>query len=198
MRAKKTQTNIRQEQITEAALQIISVDGINALSIARIAESVGIVPSAVYRHFNSKEDVLDNVLQHIGIRLQKNVAEAKKESKESLECLKSIMMRHVKMAEENRAIPHVVFSDMFYAGNPDRKAMLNSVITGYLQQIQKIVKQGQKEEKIHKDTDPETASVLFLGAIMPAVVLWNVSEGKFDIEGHVKKAWKNFKRSITP
>jgi len=59
MRAQKTETEVRQEQIIEAALELIGAEGVGALNIAGIAEQVGIVPSALYRHFKSKDVVLD-------------------------------------------------------------------------------------------------------------------------------------------
>ncbi|MBU4318002.1 MAG: TetR/AcrR family transcriptional regulator [Proteobacteria bacterium] len=198
MRAKKTNTEVRQEQIEQAALHLIGTDGIHSLSISRIAESVGIVPSAVYRHFKSKEDVLDLVLKHIGERLVNNVAAARKESADSVDCLKSLMIRHAGMLEENRAIPHVIFSDSFYTGNPDRKGMVKNVIFNYLAKIEDIIQQGQEMKNIRKEIDAKTLSVMFLGMVLPAAVLWNVSDGKFDISEHVTKAWPAFKRSILP
>ena len=39
MRAPKINTEIRQEQIAEAAIELIAAEGVNSLSIAGIAES---------------------------------------------------------------------------------------------------------------------------------------------------------------
>ena len=61
MRAPKVNTEIRQEQIAEAAIELIAAEGVNSLSIAGIAERVGIVPSAFYRHYKSKDEVLDAI-----------------------------------------------------------------------------------------------------------------------------------------
>lgn len=198
MRAKKTPTEVRQDQIAEAAFHLISTSGIHSLSISKIAENVGIAPSAVYRHFKGKEDVIDMALQQIGKRLMSNIDAAERESEDSIEFLYSLMLRHAHMLEENRAIPHVVFSDSLYAGSPDRKAMVNRVITSYLESIEEVIRQGQEKKNIRTDIEAKTISVMFLGMILPAAVLWNVSEGGFDIMGHVKNAWPAFKRCILP
>ena len=198
MRAKKTPTDIRQEQIAEAALGLIAEEGINSLNMTKIGNRVGIVPSALYRHFKSKEDVLDEVLQLIGKKLLTNVAAAMAAHDDCVERLHHLILRHAEMIEANRAIPHVVFSDSFYAGHPERKAMVNNIITGYLKKIAGIIRQGRQKGKIRNDADPKTLAVMFLGMILPAVVLWNVSEGKYDIGKHVKNAWPAFKRAILP
>ncbi|MFA5159242.1 MAG: TetR/AcrR family transcriptional regulator [Candidatus Omnitrophota bacterium] len=196
MRAQKIETEARQEQIIEAALELIGADGVNALSIAGIAERVGIVPSALYRHFKSKDDVLDAVLELIRTRLLANVTQVREETPDALPRLKSLLMRQVRMLSENRAIPHVVFSDGIYTGHPERKAKVATIITSYLCKIQKIVEEGIQDGSIRRDVVPTTASVMFLGMILPAAILRNVSEGGFDVIAHAQNAWPAFVRCI--
>lgn len=196
MRAQKTETQLRQEQIVQAALELIGTEGVHALSIVGIAERVGIVPSAFYRHFKSKDDVLEAVLELLRKRLLAIVAQTRKESPEAVQRLKSLMNRHARMLSENRAIPHVVFSDGIYTGHPERKAKVAQVITGYINKIMEIVKEGQEEGTIREDLVPMTVAIMFLGMILPAAVLWNVSEGRFDMIAHVENAWQAFARCI--
>ena len=132
MRAQKTNTDIRQEQIVEAALELIGENGVYALSISGIAERVGIVPSALYRHFKSKDDVLDAILELLRKRLMGNVERVREESSEAMQRLKLILNRHARMLSENRAIPFVVFSDGIYTGHSERKAMVARIIMIYL------------------------------------------------------------------
>ena len=196
MRAQKTNTDIRQEQIVEAALELIGENGVYALSISGIAERVGIVPSALYRHFKSKDDVLDAILELLRKRLMGNVERVREESSEAMQRLKLLLNRHARMLSENRAIPFVVFSDGIYTGHSERKDRVAQIITGYLREIQKIIEDGCQEGSIRKDIDTHTAALMFLGMIFPAAVLRNVTEGRFDMINHVEKAWPAFARSI--
>jgi AcrR family transcriptional regulator len=196
MRAQKTETELRKEQIVEAALDLIGAEGAYALNIAGIAERVGIVPSALYRHFKSKDDVLDALLEFLRIRLLGNVAQVMEETPDALQRLKSLLMRHARMLSENRAIPHIVFSDGIYSGHLERKAKVAEIITTYLGMIQKIVEEGRLDGSIRKDVVPTTASVMFLGIILPAAVLWNLTEGRFDMIAHAENAWPAFVRFI--
>lgn len=196
MRAQKIETDTRQEQIVMAALDLIGTNGISALSIAGIADRVGIVPSALYRHFKSKDDVLDAVLDLLKKRLLKNVIQAKKQTKQALPRLKSLLMRHARMLSENRAIPYVVFSDGIYTGRPERKVKVAEMLMTYISRIQKIIEQGIKDGSIRSDVVPSTAAVMLLGVILPGAVLWNISEGNFDMVAHVENAWPAFARCI--
>jgi AcrR family transcriptional regulator len=196
MPAPKTQTLQRQEQITQAALDLINDSGVTGLSIAGIARRVGIVPSALYRHFTSKDAVIDAVLDLIQQRLLANVAHVRDQTQVPLQQLKLLFTRHTAMLSENRAIPHVVFSDAVYCGQPGRRARVANIITTYLKEVETIITSGRQDGTIRKDVVPATAALMFLGMIMPAAVLWNVSGGKFDMAAHEKTAWPAYERSI--
>ena len=196
MPAPKTQTLQRQEQIVQAALELINDSGVTGLSIAGIAQKVGIVPSALYRHFTSKDAVLDAVLDLIQQRLMAHVAHVRKQTPAPLQQLKQLFTRHAALLNENQAIPHVVFSDAVYTGLPDRRARVAEIITTYLKEVETIIASGRQDGTIRKDVVPATAAVMFLGLIMPAAVLWNVSGGKFDMVTHARTAWPAYERSI--
>src|SRR5271165_1472178 len=80
----KLQTRIRREQIAEAALELVAGEGVKRLSIAGVARRVGLVPSGIYRHFKSKDAMLDAVLDLLDSKLQANVEAARKETSDSL------------------------------------------------------------------------------------------------------------------
>ena len=196
MRAPKINTEIRQEQIAEAAIDLIAAEGFNSLSIAGIAEQVGIVPSAFYRHYKSKDDVLDAILDQLRTKLLGNVTTVRRESKRALERLKRLMQRHVSLLAENHVIPQIVFSDSFYAGHGERKKKVKTIVADYLAEVGKIVAEGQKDGTIAAHLSPETVSVMFLGMVLPTAVLRNVTGGKFDVDRYVDNAWPVFEKGI--
>ena len=196
MSAMKLDTEIRQEQITQAALGLIASEGLKGLSVAKVAHRVGIVPSAIYRHFKSKDEVIDGVLDFIHDRLLGNVKAVCEETPEPLERLRLLLMRHVKLIRENQAIPRLIFSEDVYGGHPDRKAKVYKIIRDYLNQVGVLIDQGQKEGKMRPGINAETAALMFLGIIQPAAILWHVSNGGFDITKHTEKAWQIFCRII--
>jgi hypothetical protein len=63
-------------------------------------------------------------------------------------------------------------------------------------QIEKIVAEGIVAGAIRADISSTTAAVMFMGMILPAAVLWNVSEGGFDVIAHARNAWPAFLRCI--
>jgi len=196
MRAEKTGTLIRQEQIVEAALNVINRQGMKELSVGGVARSVGLVPSAIYRHFKSKDDVLEAIIDLIRDKLQTNIKAVCKETPDPFERLRRLLMRHVRTIRENQAIPRIIFSEDLYSGHPERKAKVYGIIRDYLREVGEIIRQGQRIGQMRSDLDLETMTLLFLGMIQPAGFLWFLSDAKFDITKHVGKAWDIFSEVV--
>ncbi len=196
MSAEKLHTEVRQEQIAQAALSLVSSHGLKRLSLANVARRVGIVPSGIYRHFHNKEEILDSVLDLIHNMLQANVRTACQETSDPLEQLRRLLNYHIRTIRENQGIPRIIFSQDVYSGHPERKTRVYEAIKQYLHQVREIVHRGQKQGQIRPEIDPETISMMFLGIVQPAAILWHLSDGGFDVTKHGERAWKIFSKAI--
>lgn len=196
MRAERLDTRIRRDQIAQAALQIIASKGLRALSVAAVARQVGLVPSAIYRHFESKDRLLDATLEHLGDRLLSNVHLAAEETEDPVERLHRLLTRHLRLIRENRAIPRVIFSEGIYGDRPERKTRVHGIITRYIDHIAQFVLEGQRVGRIRSELDPRATAVTFLGLVLPVAVLWHLSDGGFDATRQSERGWTIFRTGI--
>ena len=51
--------------VTERALKLADADGLDALTIRKLAHDLGVTPMALYWHFRSKEDLLEGVAEQV-------------------------------------------------------------------------------------------------------------------------------------
>ncbi|HVP10432.1 MAG TPA: TetR/AcrR family transcriptional regulator [Phycisphaerae bacterium] len=196
MPAKKLQTEVRKDQIAQVALDVIGRDGLRGLSIARVAARVGLVPSAIYRHFAGKDQVLDAVLDLIQARLHGNVAAVRDEDADPLEQLRRLLMRHAQLVRDHHGIPRVLFSDELYAGHPERRARIHAIVGGYVARVADLIRDGQRRHRLPASGDPDVLAVMFLGLIQPAALLWHVSNGEFDVTKQAERAWQIFSQCL--
>jgi len=166
--------------------------------MAAVARKVGLVPSALYRHFKSKDDIIDSIPEIIRELLMANVRIVCKETANPLEQLERLLMRHVRLIRESRGIPRLVFSEDFHSGHPERRRRIYAAIREYLDKIGQIVEQGKVRGKIRPGLDPRTVSIMFLGLFQPAAVLWHLSGGRFNVEKHARKAWRILAEALRP
>ena len=196
MAKKRFGTDIRQEQIAESALSIVRAEGIRALSVAAVAKHVGIVPSAIYRHFNNKGDIVSAVLQLIKKRLNAHFQETAQLNIDPIEKLRLLLNRHVGLISQNNAIPRIIFSEEVLGGMPEKRQHLYGIIQDVIGNVATIVADGQKQGTIRNDIPADSIAVSFLGMIQPAAIIWNLSDGAFDLKRHSEKAWNLFADAI--
>ncbi len=192
MSAARLSTETRREQIAEAAVHIIHAQGLKGVRMESIARAVGVVPSALYRHFSGKDAVLDAVLDWLGRRLQGIVAEARSAESAPLAQLRSLLGRHARLIQRFQGIPRVLFSDSVQIENAGYKAKAYQILQDYLAQVAQMFRGAQDRGEIRADIAAETLSIMFLGLFQPAAVLWIMSDGAFDAEAHIERAWQVF------
>jgi AcrR family transcriptional regulator len=59
--------------VTERALQLADDDGLDTLTIRKLAQHLGVTPMALYWHFRSKEDLLEGVAEQVWGEIDVNV-----------------------------------------------------------------------------------------------------------------------------
>jgi len=57
-----TRAPLSRERILSAAVALADRDGVGSLSMRRLAQELGVVPMALYKHLANKEEVLDGML----------------------------------------------------------------------------------------------------------------------------------------
>lgn len=192
----KLGTKVRREQIAQAALALIASKGVNGLNMAGLARQVGLGTSSLYRHFQSKDQVLDAVVVLLRERLHGNVQTAVQEATAPIEQLRRLLAMHIRLILEYQAIPRLFFSGDLYAGHPERKAKLYTVVKSYLEEVAGIIRRGQQEGSVRPDLDADAVSVVFLGLIQPTAILWHLSDGEFNVGKQVEKGWPLFHEAI--
>ncbi len=196
MALEKLDTEIRKEQIVEAALSLIAAKGVRRLSMAALARRVGLVPSALYRHFGSKQEILQAAVQLIGQKARENMRAVRGLSPNSLDRLELLLREIVKMIRELQAMPRIIFSEGMSSDHPEAKRQAYETLKGILKGIEIIICEGQERGEIRTDLDAKSLAVMFWGMIPASVILWHMSDGLFDVTRQAEKSWELFRDGI--
>lgn len=189
-------TEIRREQISRTALGLIARRGLNNLNLAAVASEVGVVPSAIYRHYQHKDAILESVLDLISKSLLENVKAVRDETPDPFERLHLLLQRHIRLVRHHAGIPRVLFSEQIFAGNARRRHRIHGIFASYLKEITRIIAEGQKNGKIRTDVSANSTAVMFLGLFQPAIILWLMSNQTFNVARHAERAWRLFREIL--
>ena len=193
MRSRKS-TEVRKEEIVRAALFLVEQNGLDKLNIIDIAVEVKLVPAAIYRHFKGKEDIVAALIEFTDKCLQCNLSQAMDYDGTAIVRLKLLFELHVKLLKEEAAIPRILYFLLSSERNPELKVGMLSAVGSYVQQVKKMIRQGQKKGEINADVDVTAAAMLFLGMIQPLAILGQVDPNVLD--ECPTKLWQCYQRSI--
>ena len=193
MRSRKS-TEVRKEEIVRAALEIVEKNGLDKLNINDIAAKIELVPAAIYRHFTGRAEIIAALIEYIDKRLKNNLSQVSTVAGTPLAQLKVLFELHVPLLKEEAAIPRVLFYILSSDRTPDLKASMLSTIGFYVQQVKKLLIQGQEKGEISPDIDALAAAMMFLGMVQPLAIMSQVN--KEVLNDYPSKLWHNYQRSI--
>lgn len=196
----KVKTGIRREQIAEAALKIIGKKGAGGLTTARLAREAGISEANLYRHFRSKDEILELTVEKIALGLGRNLQNVLRirSADPALVKLRRIFTLHLDYVEKNEAIPRLVFSEELHGGNPGLKEKLLNSISAYASELESIIRQGQSDGLIKKTIRPKAASFMFIGMVQITTLRWSLSGFSLRLLDEGLKLWRNFEICMKP
>lgn len=189
----KKATETRREEIIKASLRLIEEKGLDNLSVADIAAAINLVPSAIYRHFGGKEEIIESLVDFVARSLQANVARVAG-GNDAVEKLEQLYKLHTDFLKTQPAIPLIMFSLLASNRNPALKQRMISVIAAYVAEVRNIIATGQPQGEIASAVDPMSAALLFVGMIQPLVILSQAGDNSMD--AFKKSLWDVYARGI--
>jgi AcrR family transcriptional regulator len=188
-------TEIRQQQITDAALHIIGNKGIHGATIAEIAAEVGISEGNIYRHFRNKEEIIKSVIEKIGEDLCQ-ILTSVRDITAPLKRMGEIFQRHLALAANNKGIPRTIFSEEVMVIQELLREEVKNRLTAYFKGVCETIREGQKLGFILAELNPEAVTSMFIGTINFTVIRWTLSNFQLDMETEGKYLWETFMKSI--
>lgn len=195
MPVKKETTEVRKEQTVKAALDIIGAKGVQGLTTARIAKTVGISEANLYRHFKNKDAILLAVIDSIDNTLTNNLKAVRKEDITSLKKMERILRLHLSYINDNKGIPRVVFSSEILFTKEIRKK-LSSFVDRYLEMLAEVLEEGAKDGSIRKGINSRAMAGLFIGMIQLNALRWLLNDFQSPLSKEGGKLWQAYKKNI--
>ncbi len=196
MHAEKVETEIRREQIAQAALEIISLYGIKGLTNERVAALVGVVPSALYKHYRNKSKIIEAVVGLMRERMMNVIKTAQSVGSDPLECIRRVYLAEVRMIMQSPGVPFIFFSDEFIANKNQIKNKFDEVGRLHFGEMLKLFQKALDQKQIRQDFNVQTLVLFYMGMVSQTMLLSHPPEKNFkidvDILKHSENAWKAF------
>ena len=185
----------RQQEIIEAALEIISSLGIQNLTIKRLSSRIRVTEGAIYRHFDSKEEILAAIAELFHISSTEILKEIVDSHMSSLEKIKSFFLGRCRQFSQNRGLVLVMFSEDIFKGYNELLQKVMETIQAHRKHLISAFIEGQKQKKI-VDGDPDHLFMIVMGTLRLLITRWRGTEFSFDLVEEGEKLWQSLEHLI--
>lgn len=186
----------RQKQIVEVAVKLIAEHGIQYLTIKHIAAEIGVSEPALYRHFDSKLDILKAMIDSFQLSMQP-AFEKQKAKINSIDKIESFMLEHFRIFNLNHDFAKVIFSESNFRNEEVLMTSLNKMMTSSRRMLEDIIISGQRNNKIRGDVSSISLVRLLIGSMRFLVTQWSMSGMIFDLENEGRQLCEDIKKLIS-
>jgi TetR/AcrR family transcriptional regulator len=195
---KREHTEVRKQQIIDAAAILINKYGSEHLTVKKIAAEVGISEAAIYRHFQSKRSIISFLLIHIEETLLKEISyEATAKESVTLEIIEKIIGTHFLKISRRSGISFQVIAEIISLGDKKLNKQASLTIENYISRLKELLSDGIRDGAVRPDIDLEAAATLLFGLIQGLVNIWALSGGKIPLSEKFTSLWLIFREAIS-
>jgi AcrR family transcriptional regulator len=153
----------RRREIGAAALRIAGRDGVTALTTSKLAREVGVSTGALFRHFESLDDVLREAARRGLETLESTFPDR---SLPPLARIAALARNRVALLSRDPGLAWLVRSDQAVLLLPgDATESLQQLVSRSRRFLLEALREGARDGSIRDDIEPETLLVVISGAI---------------------------------
>jgi len=156
-------SEIRQKEIKSAVLTIIHRDGLKKVSTKNIANEIGLSEGSIFRHFNSKKDIILSIMDDVIHDLIGNLKAISLETIPPEKRLFKYLCQTITYLIEHKGITILLFSEASYENDKDLIDKLNFIFKNQKLYVGNIVLDGIKHGEWDETIDIKYFVSLYMG-----------------------------------
>ena len=160
----------RRAATVEAVVELAAEQNPSDITTTAIAQRMGLTQGALFRHFPTKDAILESVMDWVAERLLARVDKAAASAASPMAALEAVFMAHIDFVAEHPGVPRMLFGELQRPGDTLPKKMVQALIRRYGERLQHLLEAGKTQGELRAQLDIEAASVSFIGAIQGLVM----------------------------
>lgn len=187
----------RQQQIIEAAIKIIAVNGIQNLTIKTLANKVGVTEPALYRHFDNKLEILKAIISYFQNKMKPAIEKLNRSAK-ALDKIEKFILEHLKIISSNPDFAKVIFSEANFQNEETLILKVNNMMKKSHKILETVVQKGQNNGEIRNDISSLSIVRMIIGSLRLLVTQWSMSDMIFNLQSEGEQLCGDLKKIIAP
>lgn len=156
----------RREQLSAAALRILAERGVGGLTTRALAAEVGLRDGSIFRHFASKEAIVDAAIARFESTLREDLPS---EDGSPLERLRRFFVVRLAKLRERPELLKLALSDRLEeVAGPEGAARLRALLADQHRFVARSIREAQGSGELHGEVAPAVLTWMVMGTMRGA------------------------------
>lgn len=170
LHAKHLPADERRAATVEAVVELAATQNPSDITTTAIARHMHLTQGALFRHFPSKDAILQAVMEWVAEQLLARIERAAEGQPSAVAALQAMFMAHADFVTEHPGVPRMMFGELQRAGETLPKRMVQTLLARYGERLRRLIEQGRQAGELDAGLDVEAAATLFIGTIQGLVM----------------------------
>ncbi|WP_372846004.1 TetR/AcrR family transcriptional regulator [Pontiella sp.] len=188
----------RGEQIVDAAIELLSIGGIPALTTKNLASAVGVTEPALYRHFKNKMDILEAILIQQEWMVRHRFERYAEQGGSVLDQIEEVYAGIFRGFADNPARSAVAFAEEIFRQDSHLAEHFNRIMEVAEENIIALLASEQGRKECRTDIPPKDLARMMMGSSRLLVTRWRLGNYNFDLEEQGARLWKSLRTALAP
>ena len=167
----------RRAATVQAVVDLAAEQNPAEITTTAIADRMGLTQGALFRHFPTKDAILEATLSWVSERLLARVDKAAEGAAAPAAALEAMFMAHIDFVARHPGVPRMLFGELQRPGETLPKRMVQTLIRQYEQRLRRLMEAGKVQGELNAELNVDAAAVLFIGTIQ-GLVMQSLLAGK--------------------
>jgi AcrR family transcriptional regulator len=172
----------KQLEIIKATGNILTSSGVSGLTIKKLAAAMKFSESAIYRHFESKEEIILALLDFLATNMDERLTASYSKNENQKEQFVRLFQNQYSFFKQNPHFVVAVFSDGLMEESQRINEMIYKIMTVKIKHLKPLLIEGQQSGVFTKAISADDLTHIVMGTFRLQMYKWRMAEFQFDIE----------------
>ena len=187
----------RQTQIIDESINLIAKKGIQGFTIKNLSNAIGISEPAIYRHFDSKVNILVAILDNFVDQANFLSAKMSESNMTALQKITFMVEKMIDMFVKSPPMVSVIFSEEIFKNEEILKNKIVKILNKNEETIEQIISNGQKNNEIRSDINVKCSALFVMGSLRLLVKRWDLNNYNFKLKKEGKILIESIHKILT-
>lgn len=160
----------RRELTVKTVIDLAATRNPVEITTTDIANKMGVTQGALFRHFPTKNAILQAVMDWVAARLMARIDRVLADADSPMAALEAVFMTHIDLIASHPGVPRVLFGELHRADATPARQAAQTLLAQYGERLRRLITAGKDAGELAAATDEAAAATLFIGMIQGLAV----------------------------